>query len=75
MAASGVAAVAIHRDLRVGWLLGIGVAATSFALYIVQETVGLLGLEQTWWEPTRILSLLLAVLFIVLARRGMGSPQ
>jgi hypothetical protein len=74
MAASVVAAVAIQRGLRVGWLLGIGVAATSFALRIVQETVGLPGLEQKWWPSMREpVSLLLAVLFTGLACRSFGS--
>ncbi len=47
------AVVAIQRDQRAGWLLGIGLAATSFVLYIVQETIGLSGLEQTWSQPRR----------------------
>jgi hypothetical protein len=47
MAVSVVAVMAILRGRRAGWLLGIGVAATSLALYLVQETVGLPGLEQT----------------------------
>jgi hypothetical protein len=42
-------------------------------LYTVQETVGLPGLSQTWWEPTRLLSLLLAGLFVVLASRQLGA--
>ena len=75
IAGSVVAAVAIQRGLRAGWLLGIGFAATSFVLYIVQEAVGLPGLEQKWWEPTRMLSLLLAVLFTRLACRSLGSPR
>ena len=36
-------------------------------LYVVQVTVGLPGLSQTWHEPTRLLSLLLAGGFILLA--------
>jgi peptidoglycan/LPS O-acetylase OafA/YrhL len=63
------AAMAIHRNRRWGWQLGIGVAAVAGLLYVAQETVGLPGLPQTWWEPTRLLSLLLCALFVVLARR------
>lgn len=59
------AVVAIQRDQRAGWLLGIGLAASSFVLYIVQETIGLSGLEHTWRQPTRILLLLLAALVVV----------
>jgi hypothetical protein len=58
MIGSALAAIAIGRNRRFGWLLGIGVAVLSWVLYIVQETVGLPGLSQTWWEPTRLLSLL-----------------
>lgn len=73
MAAAVVAAVAIGRNFRFGWLLGTAVAALSCVLYVVQETVGLPGLSQTWWEPTRLLSLLLAVLFVVLAARRLRT--
>jgi hypothetical protein len=73
--ASVVAALGIERGRRAGWLLGIGVAATSLVLYVLQETVGLPGLERVWWEPTRILSVLMAVGFIVLACRHIGSSR
>jgi hypothetical protein len=75
MAFSAIAGVLILRGHRAGWLLGIGVAATSLALYVFQETGGLPGLEQTSWEPTRIASLLCAVLFIILARRRLAVPR
>jgi peptidoglycan/LPS O-acetylase OafA/YrhL len=63
------AAVGIARRGRWGWLLGDVVATLSCMLYVVQEMGGLPGLQQTWWEPTRILSLLLAGLFLILARQ------
>ncbi|MGH3797941.1 MAG: hypothetical protein ACRDSP_24010 [Pseudonocardiaceae bacterium] len=60
-----ITAVALGRNRRFGWQLGTGVAVVSVLLYAVQETIGLPGLSQTWWEPTRLLSLLLAALFLV----------
>jgi hypothetical protein len=73
MVAVVVAVVAIGRDRRLGWWLGIGVAAVSVVLYLVQETGGLPGLSQTWWEPARLFSLLLAALFVLLATRQLGA--
>jgi hypothetical protein len=73
MAGAVVAAVGIGRNFRFGWSLGICVAALSWVLYVVQETVGLPGLSPTWWEPTRLLSLLLAGLFVVLAARRLAT--
>lgn len=67
MFGSLVAAVGIYRNLRWGWLLGIIIFGISVVLYVAQETVGLPGLPGTWWEPTRILLLILAGLFVVLA--------
>ncbi len=61
------AAVGISRNLRWGWLLGIAVAGTSVLLYLAQETVGLPGLPQMWWEPSRIVSLIIEAFFAILA--------
>lgn len=69
MIAAVIAAIGIAHNHRYGWWLGIGVATASVVLYAIQEAVGLPGLSQTWWEPTRLLSLLLAGLFVVLAYR------
>jgi uncharacterized membrane protein YhdT len=66
--ASILAAVAIWRMQRWGWLLGMLVVGFSVALYVVQETLGLPGLPHNWLEPSRILSLIFGVLFILLAR-------
>jgi hypothetical protein len=63
-----VAAVGIYRNLRWGWLLGILIVAISFVLYLAQETVGLPGLPKVWWEPSRIVSLIVEALFVVLVR-------
>jgi hypothetical protein len=37
------------------------------ALYLAQETVGLPGLPKMWLEPSRLLSLIVEGLFVVLA--------
>jgi peptidoglycan/LPS O-acetylase OafA/YrhL len=63
-----VAAVGIYRNLRWGWLLGMLIVGVSFVLYLVQETVGLPGLPKMWWEPSRIVSLIVEALFVVLVR-------
>ena len=62
-------AVEIARDRRLGWQLGIGLSLGAWVLYVVQETGGLPGLEENWREPTRLLSLVLAGAFLVLAFR------
>ncbi len=63
-----VAAVAIWRNRRWGWLLGVLVVGLSFVLYVAQETVGLPGLPKNWWEPSRIVSLIVVeVLFLTVA--------
>ena len=63
-----VAAVGIYRNLRWGWLLGMLIVGVSFVLYLAQETVGLPGLPKMWWEPSRIVSLIVEALFVVLVR-------
>ncbi len=75
MIAALAAAVAIARNRRAGWLLGVAVAAASGVLYVIQELGGMPGLQQTWWEPTRILSLLLAALFVLLASRQLSASR
>lgn len=69
MIAAVVAAAGIAGDRRWGWGLGIGVSVVTWVLYVVQETGGLPGLEENWREPTRLLSLLLAGLVVVIAFR------
>jgi len=62
-----IAAVGIDNNMHWGWLLGIVIAGISFALYLAQETIGLPGLPKMWLEPSRIVSLVVEVLFVVLA--------
>jgi hypothetical protein len=42
-------------------------AGTSFTLYLSQETVGLPGLPKVWLEPSRIVSLVVEALFVLVA--------
>ena len=62
------AAVGIYFDQRWGWILGICIAVLSALLWILQETVGLSGLPQQWLEPSRIVSLIIEIVFVLLAR-------
>jgi len=63
-----IAALAMWRNRRWGWLLGVMVVGLSFVLYLAQETIGLPGLPGNWWEPSRIVALILEALFVLLAR-------
>ncbi len=62
-----IAAVAVWRNRRWGWWLGVVVVTLPFVLYLAQETVGLPGLPKNWWEPTRVVSIIVETLFIVVA--------
>jgi len=70
-----VAAAAIWRHRGWGWWLGLVIVGVSFALYVAQETVGLPGLPQSWWEPSRIVSVAVEVLFILVAWTRVIAPQ
>lgn len=73
--AAFIAAIAIWRTRRWGWLLGVLVVALSAMLYVAQETVGLPGLPKNWWEPSRIVSLIFEVLFVLVALKAIGPGQ
>jgi hypothetical protein len=70
---AAIAAVAIWRNQRWGWLLGLLVVGLSFVLYLAQESVGLPGLPKNWLEPSRIVSLIIGSLFIFVARKRVVS--
>jgi hypothetical protein len=57
-----------------GWLLGVVVVDVALALYVIQESVGLPGL-QNWVEPSRIVSLIFDARFIAAARKSIGSRR
>ena len=63
-----IAAAGIWIDRRWGWLLGLAIVGLSFALYVAQVTVGLPGLPKNWWEPSRLVSVIVEVLFTFVAR-------
>ena len=63
-----LAAIGIYRSQRWGWLMGVAVAVFSFLLWLAQETIGLPGLPQEWLEPSRIVSLMIEVTFVIVAR-------
>jgi len=65
--AATIAASGMWRGMRWGWLLGISVAGFCVILYLLQATIGLPGLPRVWWEPSRMISLVLEVLFIFVA--------
>jgi len=69
------AAVGIYRAERWGWILGIVVAVASILLYVVQETVGLPGLPQMWLEPSRIVAVIVEVIFVVMAYPGVSDKM
>lgn len=70
-----IAAAAISRDAGWGWTLGLAVVGLSFALYVAQETVGLPGLPQNWFEPSRLLALIIEALFVGIAGRRVAPGQ
>ena len=70
-----IAALAMWRNRRWGWLLGVMVVGLSFVLYLAQETIGLPGLPGNWWEPSRIVALILEALFVLLARSQIVSSR
>ncbi len=63
-----VAAAGIFSRARWGWVLGIILSVVSIVLYVAQETIGLPGLPKNWLEPSRIVSLVIEIWFVVLAR-------
>jgi hypothetical protein len=65
--AAAVAAVGIYRNGRWAWFPGLAVVGLSILLYLLQETVGLPGLPRAWLEPSRLVSLLVELVFAALA--------
>jgi len=76
---AAVSAYGIRRGEGWGWTLGALISIASFVGYIASRTVGLPGapgiLEEGFFDPPGLLSLVLEVLFValylrVLAQRG-----
>lgn len=67
-----VAAYGIWKNERWGWMLGLVIAAGSFAAYVASRTVGLPQLPaepDEWLEPLGVVSLVAEGLFTILAVR------
>lgn len=63
-----VAAAGIYRRSRLGWSLGLFIAAGSLVGYAISRTVGLPGLEvdDEWFEPIGVASMIAEGLFVLL---------
>jgi hypothetical protein len=64
-----LAAFAMYRDQRMGWVLGLVIAGGAFLAYVASRTVGLPGLPaepDAWLEPMGVASLVCEALFLVL---------
>jgi len=70
-----VSAFGIYKNMRWGWVLGISVSCISIVLWIAQETIGLPGLPKMWFEPSRIVALIIEVTFIILAYQVIASTN
>ncbi|HET7479929.1 MAG TPA: hypothetical protein VFJ72_10500 [Rubrobacteraceae bacterium] len=67
---SGLSAVGIYRRTWWGWPLGIVMAGGAFIMYIESRTIGLPGLNEGWFDPPGVLSLILEAAFATLFLRG-----
>lgn len=76
---AGISAYGIRRGAGWGWALGALISVASFVGYIASRTVGLPGapgiLEEGFFDPPGLVSLVLEALFValyvrVLAQRG-----
>ena len=73
-----VAAIGIYRNERTwGWLLGLFIAGSALAAYVMSRTIGLPGLEvdAAWFEPIGILSVLIEVAFVGVAAWALQSHE
>jgi hypothetical protein len=67
-----IAAAGIYRGSKTwGWGLGLLVAGGAMVMYVVSRTIGLpgLGVDDAWFEPIGVLSLLVEGAYVVLALR------
>lgn len=60
-----VSAVGICKNLQWGWILGVVVSIISVLLWLTQETIGLPGFPKMWFEPSRIVALIIEIAFVV----------
>ena len=73
-----VAARGIYRGAKLwGWTLGVLVSAGALLFYIVSHTIGLPGLEvdDAWFEPLGVASLLVEGLYVIVYASVMTRPK
>lgn len=70
-----IAAIAIFRNKRWGWTLGILISIVSVVLWIAQETIGLPGLPKMWFEPSRIVTLIVEAIFVYIAFQQLTKKE
>jgi hypothetical protein len=67
----------IYRDEKLwGWTLGVLISAGALLLYLVSHTIGLPGLEidDEWFEPLGVVSLLVEGLYVLVYASVMTRP-
>jgi len=73
-----VAARGIYRGAKLwGWALGMLVSAGALLFYMVSHTIGLPGLEidDAWFEPLGVASLLVEGLYVIVYAAVMTRPE
>ncbi|MBV9359251.1 MAG: hypothetical protein JO023_27390, partial [Chloroflexi bacterium] len=77
VAGAVLAAVGLVRGARLwGWMLGVLLAATTLAAYVVSRTIGLpLFPILPWQDPFGLAALSAEALFVVLGLSVLGAPR
>jgi hypothetical protein len=73
-----VAARGIYRGAKLwGWTLGLLISAGSLTLYLASHTIGLPGLaiDEEWFEPLGVASLLVEGLYVFVYAAVMTRPK
>src|SRR5262249_26252138 len=73
-----VAARGIYRGAKLwGWTLGVLISAGALTLYIVSHTIGRpgLGIDDDWFEPLGVASLLVEGLYVLVYASVMARPN
>ena len=73
-----VAARGIYRGAKLwGWTLGVLLSAGALMLYLVSHTIGLPGLDidDEWFEPLGIASLLVEGLYVIVYASVLTRPK
>lgn len=71
-----IAAAGIYKGSKTwGWGLGLVVAGGAMVMYVVSRTIGLpgLGVDDAWFEPIGVLSLLVEGAYVVLALKVLAQ--